>query len=208
MDTCLSHCSPPAKRCATTAFFFRYLDALFKTVNFQFKTRHNLDGKMLYFHRQIKLYTWNKTDLVFFTNIHECISFPSLFCLFAALLPTILQYSICVEMYMCVKYRCKCHWRHFPTITAAYEIHGPSTRQSCPKRELQQTCIQSDLQYNFSLPRNWTQVSYLLAINTNHCTTYHTCQSCHTKLISTNQQKSLFLRFFLISIPCTHSQNT
>ena len=36
----------------------------------------------------------------------------------------------------------------------------------------------------------------MLANNTNHCTTYHTWQSCHTKLVSTNQQKSLFLQFF------------
>src|SRR4029434_7265785 len=54
-------------------------------------------------------------------------------------------------MYMCVKYRCKCHGRHFPTITAAYEIHGPSTRQSDPKRELQQKCI-SKVSYNIIFP--------------------------------------------------------
>ena len=41
-----------------------HLDTLFKTVNFQFKTGQHFDhdGKRLNFDRQMKLYTWNKTD--------------------------------------------------------------------------------------------------------------------------------------------------
>ena len=143
---------------------------------------------MLYFHRQMKLYTWNKADysIIFAGNI-----FSFLLC-FVCLQPcyqlhytTIQKWCSTAFALKCAclkgKYRFSCRWRDFPTITAVYVSHGLSIRQSDPKTQLQQTCIQSDLQYHLALLRNWSQVSCLLFINTNHCTTDHTWSICRTQ---------------------------